>query len=119
MNKRIYKVRPTCASLLFRDAMGKANHVYVDEIPEGGIRRVPSDKGIDWAFDHILKSRAPHLTCFERTPFALGNGPGYIEFAMSTMGPSGPSNTEYFLWVCVPVNEGEGLIKKYELEQIR
>lgn len=99
--------------LLFQDAMAAANSIYLDELRSDTIRRVPSSKGIAWAFEFILASSRPHLCCFERQ--SIGFNSDYIEFSLST---TGANETDYILWINVPILEGQRLIEKYKLEEL-
>lgn len=110
--KRAFRIPLEDAKKILRAAMKVATIVRVDELRPGIIRRMPTQKGIDWVLNFILASKHPHIVCIERGAMMEDTYP-YFDFGASTM----CNRPDYFLWIEVPIPAGEKIIEKYKLKQ--
>ena len=115
MRKRAFKIRREHARELLEEAIHEyAYFVNVDHLPPGTIRRRPTDKSIWWVIKHVLESKHNHFAFIERDGLLSETNP-YFDVGCSSMA----SDTDYFLWIRIPIEAGENLVEKYQLEQMQ
>ncbi len=110
---KFYKYPKSIARELILEAKSLSFHSWLDELDcSVSFCRKSTEKTLDEII-HLCETNPAHLTLIERCD-SIGrfhDHENYYEIGASTLG----IGVDYFIWILVSIENGEKLIKKYEL----